>query len=110
MARAIKKKFVQSTVKSARISMVDGNPHVEMLEPVVFYHDISEKEAKRKLNEVFHWTPFQILDIEKKEVTYEMSVETFVEHAVLVAEDFTKDAYNPANNENKEVNGTGGNE
>ena len=74
-----------STINAFKLTIENGQPKVENLEPLVVMGKATEKEALKALKEKYGKNaPVTIASIEVQEDTYEISVEDFVKHAKKV--------------------------
>ena len=88
MRNTITRTMSTSTVNAFKLSIVDGKPVVENLDPFVMSGKAKEKDAlkllKKKLGDISGIT---IGSIDIAEDTYEITVEDFLKHAKKVDKD-----------------------
>ena len=82
MRKTIVRTMSTSTINAFALSMVDGKPVVENLEPLTVMGRATEKDALKALKEKYGKNAsITIGSIEVQEDTYEISVEDFLKHA-----------------------------
>ena len=82
MRKTITRTIATSTIKAFKLSMVNGQPVVENLDPVIIAGKAKEKEALKALKEKYgDLKGVTIGEIETSEATYEISVEDFIKNA-----------------------------
>lgn len=85
MRKTIVRTMATSTIQAFKLTIENGQPKVENLEPLVVMGKATEKEALKALKEKYGKNaPVTIASIEVQEDTYEISVEDFVKHAKKV--------------------------
>lgn len=85
MRKTICRTMATSTIQAFKLTIENGQPKVENLEPLVVMGKATEKEALKALKEKYGKNaPITIASIEVQEDTYEISVEDFVKHAKKV--------------------------
>ena len=76
------RKVSKSTIKGYTLSVKDGTPEVNTLEPVTVWGAVSRKEAERILRKI---DPTAVLgSVETVEETYRISLNDFVKYAEKV--------------------------
>ena len=85
MRKTITRTMHTSTITACKLTMVDGAPTVETLEPVVVMGKATEKEGMKALKDKYGKdSAITITSINVTEDTYEISVEDFVKYATKV--------------------------
>lgn len=76
----------KTTVKIAKIEMIDGLPQAVELPDEVLIGNVNEERAAGTLKTKFDH-PITVLGVEPNTEKYRMSVEDFLKHAEVVTED-----------------------
>ena len=85
MRKSICRTMATSTITAHRLSIVDGKPVVETLDPDVVMGKAKEKDALKAVKEAHgDLTGVTIGQIDVAEDTYEISVDDFVKYATKV--------------------------
>lgn len=87
--KTIKRVIKTTTITAQTVVRIDGNVILKELTPTTTVETVTEKNAEkvfRKLSGIDKKTPVFITDIHTKEITYSMSVETFIKNAETVTE------------------------
>lgn len=85
MRKTIVRTMATSTINAFSLTMVDGQPKVENLEPITVMGKATEKEGLKALKEKYGKNcPITIGSIDVKEDTYEISVDDFIKYATKV--------------------------
>lgn len=85
MRKTIVRTMATSKINAYALTMVDGKPSIENLEPLTVMGKASEKDAIKALKEKYGKNAsVTIGSIEVTEDTYEISVEDFLKHAKKV--------------------------
>jgi chemotaxis response regulator CheB len=87
MRKMITRKMTTSKIYGFIISMENGNPKVEKLEPITIGGKVSEIDGLKALKNKYGKTaPIMVEKIETFEDVYEISVEDFLKYATKVTE------------------------
>lgn len=87
MRNTITRTMATSTINAYKLSIADGKPVIENLDPVVIMGKAKEKDAMKALKKVHgDLSGITIGSIDVAEDTYEISVEDFVKYATKVSE------------------------
>ncbi len=85
MRKTICRTMATSTITAHRLSIVDGKPVVETLDPIVIMGKAKKKDALKAVKDAHgDLTGVTIGQIDVAEETYEISVEDFLKHATKV--------------------------
>jgi hypothetical protein len=82
MRKMMTKEVTTTTVKTAKIHVVDGQVQAIHQEPVYLLGNVSMEKAQKQMNKFFG-EPVTILEIMADTVTYEMPVEDFIKVATI---------------------------
>ena len=92
MRNTITRTMSTSTINAFKLSIVDGKPVVENLDPVVISGKAKEKDALKVLKKQFgDISGITIGSIDVSENTYEISVEDFLKYATKVEKETVKE-------------------
>lgn len=82
MRKTIVRTMATSTINAFKLTVENGQPKVENLEPLTVMGKATEKEALKALKEKYGKNaPVSIASIDVQEDTYEISVDDFVKYA-----------------------------
>ena len=85
MRKTIVRTMATSTINAFSLTVENGVPKVENLEPLTVMGKASEKEALKALKDKYGKNaPVTVASIDVEEDTYEISVEDFLKHAKKV--------------------------
>lgn len=85
MRKTITRTMNTSTISACMLTVVDGNPTVETLEPITVMGKATEKDALKMLKEKYGKNnAITVTGIEVSEETYEISVDDFVKYATKI--------------------------
>lgn len=85
MRKTITRTMATSKINAFKLTVENGQPKVENLEPLTVMGKATEKEALKALKEQYGKNaPVSIASIEVQEDTYEISVDDFVKYAKKV--------------------------
>lgn len=85
MRKTICRTMATSTITAHKLSIVDGKPVVETLEPIVVMGKAKEKDALKAVKDAHgDLTGITIGSIDVAEDTYEISVDDFMKYATKV--------------------------
>lgn len=88
MRKNIVRTMVTSKISAYMLSIDNGIPKIDNLEPLFVMGKATEKDALKGLRDKYgKHAPVQIASIEYEENTYKISVEDFLKYAVLVPKD-----------------------
>jgi hypothetical protein len=82
MRKMMTKEVTMTTVKPAKIEMVDGIACLKNLEPVTLLGNVRAEKAQKEVNKFFG-EPVTILELIADTITYEMAVEDFIKIATI---------------------------
>lgn len=82
MRKTIVRTMATSTINAFKLTVKDGKPEIENLEPLTVMGKATEKEALKALKDKYGKNePVQVANIDIQEDTYEISVDDFVKYA-----------------------------
>lgn len=85
MRKTIIRTMATSTINAFKLTVKDGKPEIENLEPLTVMGKATDKEALKALKDKYGKNaPVQVASIDVQEDTYEISVEDFVKYAKKV--------------------------
>lgn len=87
--KTIKKTIKTTTITAQTVEVINGAVTPKELTPITTVETVTDKNAERifrKLSGIDKKTPVFITDVHTKEITYTMSVETFIRNAETVTE------------------------
>lgn len=87
--KTIKRVIKTTTITAKTVEVINGTLISKELTPTTTVETVTEKNAERifrKLSGIDKKTPVFITDVYTKEITYTMSVETFIRNAETVTE------------------------
>lgn len=88
MRKTIVRTMATSTIHAFKLTVENGQPKIENLEPLVVMGKANEKEALKALKDKYGKNaPLTIANIHVQEDTYEISVDDFVKYAKKVQKD-----------------------
>ena len=87
--KMMQREVTSTTVRLAKIDVVNGEPKMVHLPEEVFVGNVSMEHAQRLLNKKYG-SPVTILELETDTQVYEMAVEDFIKHATLRQESVTE--------------------
>lgn len=88
MRKTIVRTMATSTINAFKLTIENGQPKVENLEPLTVMGKATEKEGVKALKEKYGKNaPVTIASIDITEDTYEISVEDFLKYAKKVTKD-----------------------
>lgn len=82
MRKVITKEVTSTTVKVAKLQMVDGTPQAIKIQDVVLLGNVSQEKAQKEV-EKLHGKGVTVFELQSETKTYEMPVEEFIKHATL---------------------------
>lgn len=82
MRKVITKEVTSTTVKVAKLQMVDGTPQAIKIQDVVLLGNVSQEKAQKEV-EKLHGKGVTVFELQSVTKTYEMPVEEFIKHATL---------------------------
>ena len=93
MRKTLVRTISTSTISAFKLSMVDGQPTIENLEPVTVLGKVNPEQALKALKaEYGKNSAVQVGKIEVNEDTYEISVEDFVKYATKLEKAVSENA------------------
>lgn len=85
MRKTIVRTMATSEIRAFRLSMIDGKPEVETLEPIRVMGKVNDKEALKVVKEAYgDLVGVTIGEVVVDEATYEISVSDFMKYAKKV--------------------------
>lgn len=85
MRKTIVRTMATSTINAYKLTVENGQPKIENLEPLTVMGKATEKEALKALKDKYGKNaPVTIAGIDVQEDTYEISVDDFVKYATKV--------------------------
>lgn len=87
--KTIKRVIKTTTITAQTVEVINGVITPKELTPITTVETVTDKNAERifrKLSGIDKKTPVFISDVHTKEITYTMSVETFISNAETVTE------------------------
>ena len=88
MRKTIVRTMATSKINAFKLTLENGQPKIENLEPLTVMGKASEKEALKALKDKYGKNaPITVANIEVQEDTYEISVEDFLKYAKKVEKD-----------------------
>ena len=85
MRRMMTREVTKTTIKVAKMEMQDGQPKAVALPDKVVIGNIRLERAQRMVQKDYD-EPVTVLQVIPETTTYEMPVETFIEHATVKEE------------------------
>jgi len=86
MRKTLTREVTHTTVKLARMNIVDGKPEVEEMEDLVLIGNVNKEKAQRQVTKEFgHGAT--VLEVKPDTKKYKMAVEKFIELAEEVTEE-----------------------
>lgn len=85
MRRMMSREVTKTTIKVAKMEMEDGQPHAVALPDEVVIGNVKLERAQRMVQKEYD-EPVTVLQVIPETTTYEMSVQTFIEHATVKEE------------------------
>jgi len=82
MRRMMTREVTKTTIKVAKLEMVDGEVKTVVLPDEIKIGNIRLERAQRMMNKKYG-EPVTVLQVIPETTTYEMPVETFIEHATI---------------------------
>jgi hypothetical protein len=82
MRKKMQKEVTKTTVKVAKISLVDGLPQAQNLEDEILLGNVSVEKAQKTVQKKYD-EPVTVLGVEPDTTIYEMDVEEFIKHASI---------------------------
>ena len=82
MRRMMTREVTKTTIKVAKMEMVDGQPQAVALPDKVVIGNIRLERAQREVQKEYD-EPVTVLQVIPETTKYEMPVETFIEHATI---------------------------
>lgn len=82
MRRMMTREVTKTTIKVAKMEMQDGQPKAVALPDKVVIGNIRLERAQRMVQKDYD-EPVTVLQVIPETTTYEMPVETFIEHATI---------------------------
>lgn len=86
MRKMMTKEVTKTTVKIAKMEMVDGTPKAVALPDEIILGNVTMEKAQKIVNKR-HETPVTVLEAEANTEVYELPVEKFLEIATLKVEE-----------------------
>lgn len=86
MRKYMTKEVTKTTVKIARMEIVDGLPQAVTLPDEILLGNVSEEKAQKELRRKYDF-PVTVFAVQPETEVYEMSVEDFLKHATLKVEE-----------------------
>ena len=80
MRKLMTKEVTVSTIKMARMDIIEGKPVAIELEPVTVLGRITKDKAQREMNKK-HQIPVTVYEVSTETDVYEMEVEDFIKQA-----------------------------
>ena len=92
MRKNITRTLTRNTISAFTVKTVDGKPDITMLDPVCAYGNLTDKEALKAVKDKYKDVPNVCVgEVKTEDVTYQISVEDFVERAHIVDKDASED-------------------
>ena len=85
MRRMMSREVTKTTIKVAKLEMVEGEVKTIVLPDEIMLGNIRLERAQREMNKKYG-EPVTVLQVIPETTTYEMPVETFIEHATVKEE------------------------
>lgn len=82
MRRMMTREVTKTTIKVAKLEMVDGEVKTIVLPDETVIGNIRLERAQRMMNKKYG-EPVTVLQVIPETIVYEMPVETFIEHATI---------------------------
>jgi hypothetical protein len=76
------KEVTQTTIKCAKIEMVNGKPQIKHLPDEVVWGRLKQSEAQKILNKKYDF-PVSVLELIPDTIVYEMEVQKFMQLATI---------------------------
>lgn len=83
MRSKFRKKINYTTIKSAKITLVDGTPQAIPMEDLTVLGSKTLEQSQRIINKEYG-KEVTALEVEKNQYIYEMEIDTFLEHATKI--------------------------
>ena len=85
MRKMMTREITKTTIKVAKLEMVEGEVKTVVLPDEIMLGNIRLERAQREMNKKYG-EPVTVLQVIPETITYEMPVETFIEHATIKEE------------------------
>lgn len=82
MRRMMTREVTKTTIKVAKLEMVEGEIKTVVLPDEIMLGNIRLERAQREMNKKYG-EPVTVLQVIPETTVYEMPVETFIEHATI---------------------------
>lgn len=83
MRKTMTKEVTKTTVKLAKMVVVDGTPQAEQMDDVVLVGNVDIEKAQKEISKKFPGQSVTVFGVDADTQVYEMSVEEFLKHATL---------------------------
>ena len=85
MRKMMTREITKTTIKVAKLEMVEGEVKTVVLPDEIMLGNIRLERAQREMNKKYG-EPVTVLQVIPETITYEMPVETFIEYATVKEE------------------------